>query len=168
MKAEAGGYGMLLDLGASNFSVATDGPNVIASQPAISFGPMGSSVAQFLPRLSRSSLFNVFTYETTLAGGSGYNWLSGPEPQCQATNNTCIWFEEPTNPPGTLLYYTPPTTATGLNHSAQDSETLRTFLSGALVGIAGGAFVGAIQEALHERQETKQRTRGETKLAAEG
>ena len=41
-----------------------------------------------------------------------------------------------------------PTPVSGQDNSAVALDNLRIFIAGALVGIAGGAFVGAIQEAI--------------------
>jgi hypothetical protein len=44
---------------------------------------------------------------------------------------------------------TPARTAFGTNYSGQASDNLKTFLAGALIGLAGAAILSAIQEALH-------------------
>jgi hypothetical protein len=41
-----------------------------------------------------------------------------------------------------------PTPVSGQDNSAIAWDNIRIFVAGALVGIAGGAFVGAIQEAI--------------------
>jgi hypothetical protein len=41
--------------------------------------------------------------------------------------------------------------ATGVNHLAQAADDHRTFFAGALLGLAGGALLSAVQEALHAR-----------------
>jgi hypothetical protein len=37
----------------------------------------------------------------------------------------------------------------GLNHSAQTRDDIKIFIAGALLGIAGGAIIAAVQEAMH-------------------
>jgi hypothetical protein len=39
--------------------------------------------------------------------------------------------------------------AVGVNHTNQDKDNRNTFLAGALVGLAGGALLAAVQEGLH-------------------
>lgn len=39
--------------------------------------------------------------------------------------------------------------AAGINHAAQSDDNTKTFIAGALLGLAGGAILSAIQEALH-------------------
>lgn len=39
--------------------------------------------------------------------------------------------------------------AVGINHAAQSDDNTKTFIAGALLGLAGGAILSAIQEALH-------------------
>jgi hypothetical protein len=39
--------------------------------------------------------------------------------------------------------------AVGINHAAQTSNDNKTFFAGALIGLAGGAILSAVQEALH-------------------
>ena len=43
----------------------------------------------------------------------------------------------------------PDVVATGINHASEARDNDLTFLAGALVGVAGGALLSAIQEALH-------------------
>jgi hypothetical protein len=52
-----------------------------------------------------------------------------------------------------LTSATTTTTENGVSLSVQDSNTKLVFISGALLGIAGGALVGAIQEALDDKPE---------------
>jgi hypothetical protein len=39
--------------------------------------------------------------------------------------------------------------AIGIDHAAAEGDDRRTFVAGAVVGVAGGALIGALQEALH-------------------
>jgi len=44
---------------------------------------------------------------------------------------------------------TPGRVATGINHGNQEGDSNKTFFAGALLGLAGGAILSAVQEALH-------------------
>jgi hypothetical protein len=46
---------------------------------------------------------------------------------------------------------TPGRVAVGINHSAQTRDDIKIFIAGALLGIAGGAIIAAVQEAMHLR-----------------
>ena len=39
--------------------------------------------------------------------------------------------------------------AVGINHAEQTTDDNKTFVAGALIGLAGGALLSAVQEALH-------------------
>ena len=53
----------------------------------------------------------------------------------------------------TLATSVSPTFYSGVDLEVQDQNSTFTFLAGALLGIAGGALVGAIQEAVRARKE---------------
>lgn len=67
-----------------------------------------------------------------------YTWTSGAPPM--VTGSYVIWLF--TSPPGTAQVNN------GVSLPAQDSAAKLFFVAGALLGIAGGALVGAIQEAV--------------------
>lgn len=82
---------------------------------------------------------------TLLAGyqipsGGSYDWSSFPT--LSAGNGYALWEEPLTNG------HTPARVAVGINHARQTSENNETFFAGALLGLAGGAIVSAVQEAL--------------------
>jgi hypothetical protein len=70
-----------------------------------------------------------------------YDWSS--RPPSEETRSYSIWTEEVAGG------YQPPEMAVGVDHSAQDQESTDTFLAGAIVGVAGAALIGALQEFLH-------------------
>jgi hypothetical protein len=55
-----------------------------------------------------------------------------------------------------------PALATGTSESEVNLDNLRTFLAGALVGIGGGALVGAIQELTHQRDQRAERDQADS------
>ena len=72
---------------------------------------------------------------------ANYDWSSFPT--TVADNFVAVWQEDLIN--GDI----PARSAVGVNHAQQKSDENRTFLAGALLGLAGGAIVAATQEALH-------------------
>jgi hypothetical protein len=68
-----------------------------------------------------------------------FSWTGNPPPVVFGGNVTWT-FSRPIT--GTAL------SATGVSLSGQDAATKSTFIAGALLGIAGGALVGALQEAI--------------------
>jgi hypothetical protein len=80
------------------------------------------------------------TYEG-LPSPQRYDWSSLP-PSVE-TKSYSEWTEE------VVGGYQSPKIAVGIDHSAQDHENTDTFLAGAIVGVAGAALIGALQEFLH-------------------
>jgi hypothetical protein len=72
-----------------------------------------------------------------------YDWSSLPP--AYANGARAVWLESPSS--GLIT----PVTATGVNHASSGRNTTLTFIAGALLGLAGGALLSAIQEALHAR-----------------
>jgi hypothetical protein len=70
-----------------------------------------------------------------------YDWSS--RPPSEETRSYSTWTEEVADG------YQSPEMAVGVDHSAQDQESTDTFLAGAIVGVAGAALIGALQEFLH-------------------
>ncbi len=66
-----------------------------------------------------------------------YAWTQGPEPLL--TPNSVAEWNVTTNQPAPLI-------ATAVNTEGQDTSDRDLFISGALLGVAGGALIGAIQE----------------------
>jgi hypothetical protein len=85
-----------------------------------------------------STFLNV-TYSFDQA--SSFDWVGGPQPQAIGSDSV-QWDETPT----ATLQALPISAA---NRAAQLSDSNRTFFSGLLFGIAGGALVGFLQELLH-------------------
>lgn len=70
-----------------------------------------------------------------------FDWSAFPTDEL--TSGYASWIEQVTNgvEPGRV--------AVGIDHAAQSRNNLATFLAGALVGLAGAALIGAVQESLH-------------------
>ena len=82
-----------------------------------------------------------FDIAYNIPSASTYDWSSLPTQL--ATSYVAEWIED--IPDG----ITPARVAVGINHGAQSNDNTRTFVAGALLGLAGGAILSAIQEALH-------------------
>jgi hypothetical protein len=77
---------------------------------------------------------------------TSYDWTGGPAPLPVASEGRSPGYLEWIEP---LSALSGPDPVSGTNHSAAEWDNFRTFAAGALVGIAGGALVGAIQESTH-------------------
>jgi hypothetical protein len=121
---------------------------VQASIPGVGYNAAWNSeyVSATLPRvpvyLLKAGIFIPEDVATTIAIGipdpHKYTWTSGSAPR--ATGSYVDW--DFTGSPGAAQV------DNGISLSAQDSATKLIFVAGALLGIAGGALVGAIQEAV--------------------
>jgi hypothetical protein len=75
-----------------------------------------------------------------------YDWSGGPPPNSVSTSAVAEW-DEP------LQSLSVPIAVGGTNSSSASLDSLRTFAAGTLLGVAGGALVGAIQEFTHRKTE---------------
>ncbi len=85
-----------------------------------------------------------------LPDASSYDWTTGPRP-VNEDGDWVTWFLQ-LQPTGATFESTA-TSAGAINQSAQQRDQRLTFLAGALVGVAGGALVGSLQEFLDARRE---------------
>jgi hypothetical protein len=76
-----------------------------------------------------------------IPSASSYDWSSLPTEG--TTGPDATWAER------LPLGFTPARVAVGINHAAQSDDSTKTFIAGALLGLAGGAILSAFQEALH-------------------
>lgn len=77
----------------------------------------------------------------TIPSASSYDWSSYPPES--VSESGAVWNE------GVSLGDNLARTAVGINHAAQANDNTMTFIAGALLGLAGGALLSAVQEALH-------------------
>jgi hypothetical protein len=77
-----------------------------------------------------------------IPSASSYDWSSYP-PLSVSESGAVVWDE------GVIHGDTLARTAVGINHAAQANNDTMTFIAGALLGLAGGALLSAVQEALH-------------------
>jgi hypothetical protein len=115
---------------ASNFGVTSNGVTAAAAIPVIYLhGPVGDLV--------------TFYTDYSLPSASSYDWSSYPT--YTVSRSAAVWDEtlDPGNTAGR--------TVVGINHVAQADDDTRTFIAGALLGLAGAAILAAVIEALHVR-----------------
>ena len=113
-------------LRARHFGVTVNGVTAAAPLPDVTYQGPGT------PRLVSSFV---------IPSGSSYDWSSVPQ---AAANRAGVVFQEDIT--AGLL---PGRDAVGINHAGQAAQNDRTFVAGILLGLAGGALLGAVQEALH-------------------
>jgi hypothetical protein len=109
----------------------------------------GKTAEATLPAVSSSNLVNAAPagnpsvhIKYVMAGASSYDWSGSLLPYA-STTNMAEWADAagPT-----------PVAVRGENPSAQQSDDIRIFISGAFLGTAGGALVGAAQEVMNRRR----------------
>ena len=88
-------------------------------------------------------------YDETVSEGRNYTWNAGSTIPVYVSG-AFHWIYSTSL---TLATSVSPTFYSGVDLEVQDHNSTLTFLAGALLGIAGGALVGAIQEAVHARKE---------------
>ncbi len=117
----------------------SNGTTAYAQLPLVQM-PAGSEVIAEPPFVS-------VTYE--IPNAKSYDWNTGPEPQGVATGSI-VW--NLTLTVGPTVLQSDPVAVGGVDDAAQQRQTLMTFVAGTLLGIAGGALIGALQEAVHVRR----------------
>lgn len=111
---------------AGSFGVTSDGVNASAAIPEVLYKGLGQPIMLVLYHLRSAS---------------SYDWSASPA--AVVTSATAQWQQDVASGD------TPGRTAVGVDHSAQTGEDIKIFIAGALLGIAGGAIIGAVQEAMH-------------------
>ncbi len=110
---------------AHSFGVASNGITASAAIPEVTYQGPGQ------PML-------VVTYD--IPSAASYDWSSFPT--ASVNNSTASWVEDLTNGD------TGARAAVGISPSGQATHDTETLLAGTLLGLAGGAILSAIQEAL--------------------
>ena len=112
---------------AHDFGYASNGITALAAIPQVFY-------------LARGSPTLTTVYENAPAASS-YDWSSFPP---ESLNGTSAGWDEPVTGGATQGRV-----AVGINHANQAKENNKAFFAGALIGLAGGALLSAVQEALH-------------------
>ena len=120
----------------ADFGMSFNGTTASAAIPKISFlGPGTPQVGVKYPIPSASS-YDWSSFPTTTVTSSYAVWTT-------ATVPSAIGEQKAASTPGQVVV--------GINHARQATESDKTFAAGALLGLAGGAILSAVQEALHAR-----------------
>jgi hypothetical protein len=111
-----------------NFGVTSDGVNASAAIPEVLYGGGGQPMMLVLYHLRSAS---------------SYDWSDSQA--AEVTSTTVQWQQDIAGSD------TPGRVAAGIDHAAQQRDDIKIFIAGALLGIAGGAIIAAVQEALPSR-----------------
>lgn len=122
-----------------DYNVAANSEYVSATIPDVSY--YYTSSARSATTLAAPEVRNVVTtVSLRFPTAARYSWISGSNPQLGGSYVGWSF----TNSPGTTLV------ENGVSLATQDENTKLVFIAGALLGIAGGALVGAVQEAIRD------------------
>jgi hypothetical protein len=113
---------------AHSFGIASNGISTSAAIPEVLYQGLGTP-------------FLLTLYQ--IPSASSYDWSASPT--SVVTGTTAQWQQDVASGD------TPGRVAVGINHSAQTRDDIKIFIAGALLGIAGGAIIAAVQEAMHLR-----------------
>jgi hypothetical protein len=113
---------------ARNFGVTSDGVNASAAIPEVLYGGGGQPIMLVLYHLRSAS---------------SYDWSDSQA--AEVTSTTAQWQQDIAGSD------TPGRAAAGVDHAAQQRDDIKIFIAGALLGLAGGAIIAAVQEALPSR-----------------
>jgi hypothetical protein len=151
-----------------HFAWSTNGLNVQAMLPAVAITrdlpPSASAAARSADPGTAAPGNTSVTVSYELPRGDSYDWTGGPAPYsftAQSGHAGVTWLEP-------LSALSVPALATGTSESEVNLDNLRTFLAGALVGIGGGALVGAIQELTHQRDQRAERDQADSGHSSPG
>jgi hypothetical protein len=145
----AGAYVWSVPLNFSDENTTSDSGVATASFAvrAVGFGyaANGSDAAAAIPQAAYlgpgSSTLELYTGYANVGAPDAYDW-SGLPPQ-QANDDEIVWAE------GVPAGGVPGVIDAGVNDTAQTQDGYKIFIAGALIGLAGGALLAALQEALH-------------------
>jgi hypothetical protein len=91
-------------------------------------------------------------FNYSLPNASSYDWNTGPQP-LTVGKRSVTWSPSVAPVSGELTDFQSDAVAVGgVDDAAQQRQTLMTFVAGALLGVGGGALIGALQEAVHVRR----------------
>jgi hypothetical protein len=108
---------------AHNFGVTFNGVTAAAAIPEVLSKGASLITSYHIPS---ASSYDWSSYPTAFLSSSGATW-----DEALISGDTVGWV------------------ASGINHIAQANDDSTTFIAGALLGLAGGAILSAVQEALH-------------------
>jgi hypothetical protein len=134
---------------------------VVFRDPPLGFNSDDTSATAQLPAvqlpLAQHYLIGAVEVHYTIANASSYDWTTG-QPPVSTRGDVVSWYlslQSQGSSSGSV-YESISSSAGAVNQASQQHEQFLIFLAGALIGVAGGALVGALQEFLDARAELKQ------------
>lgn len=154
-------------IGAPELGWDANGVNLEAQLPAVTISQTNQntlSPSAKIVRIPVSGNTNV-SIIYGVPDATRYDWTGGQAPYSTTSSGAvsgytgAIWYEH-------LSALSEPTPSSAVNNSAANADTIQTFIAGALVGVGGGAAVGAVQEAL-KRLENESSPAGDSEAGKE-
>jgi hypothetical protein len=133
---------------------------VIFGGPPLGIDSDSTSATAELPTvqlpLAQYVLIGAVEVHYTLANAAAYDWTTGQRP-VTTTGDTMTWYLNlaSQNSSAGPVYEPIGSSAGTVNQAALQHQQVLIFLAGALVGVAGGALVGALQEFLSAREKRR-------------
>jgi hypothetical protein len=117
--------------------------------------------------LDQQFLIGAVEVHYTLPNASKYDWTTGQRP-VTTTGNVLTWYLnlQSQGAASGAIYQSVASSAGGVDQSALQRQQFLIFVAGALIGLAGGALIGALQEFLDARAEAKRARQEESAVAA--
>jgi hypothetical protein len=120
----------VFEVHATSFAWSANGLNAEASLPIVNFADAGNVG------------YGNLTVSYEVPEGRNYDWNDGPDP------DHLIWTEPVSSASSAVQ-------VAGINNSSSASDTRDILIVGILLGSAGGALVGAIQEIAHAESDIR-------------
>jgi hypothetical protein len=137
--------GFDVTLWSKSFAWDDNGVDVEAQLPQVALFPptlptMPSNCPSTQPNCSSTALLVQYRIPNVRT----YDWTNGP----LGTTSTWLVANAYQSSAGSGDFFNVPAGSSGVNNAATKADNEKTFAAGALLGIAGGALIGAIQEAI--------------------
>jgi hypothetical protein len=129
-------------------NLAQDDQDIVTSLPPISVLSYAYQPGQPAPAATYFPNPPVVDYAQRVVNGPDYTWQQGTTP-VYTSGWDHWWFASAASATAALS----PNIYTGTDLAVQNWNTTRTFFAGILVGLAGGALIGALQAAVSKRSD---------------
>jgi hypothetical protein len=123
-------------IGVANLGMSFNGITASVAIPGICYTGPGAPVVEVIYPIPSAMSYDWSSFPTSAINNSDAAWTI-------ATTSSVSGRQAVASTPGRV--------AVGINHARQASDNDKTFVAGALLGLAGGAILSAVQEALHAR-----------------
>jgi hypothetical protein len=127
-------------------NLAQDSQDIVTSLPPVSVLKYVYTPDEPAPAPSYLTDPPVVDYGQRVTNGDDYTWQQGSTP-VDTGGWDHWWFASASSAPGALS----PVVYTGTDLAVQNWNTTKTFVAGILVGLAGGALIGALQAVVSRR-----------------